>query len=329
MDRQTHVDFRTAGATDTTVAKDGPPEHHHASAFFPGAQYFTITGGTFTSITNVQNMQAGSTDPGQVPQTLLPDSSQRANLNSTRESKCDASDSLPSPSEPLSAADHFQGTTFPDLRQLHVVLLDGVDDLHEIQSLCAHSGSDLECVSMRLGDLSSLTLLLRHTPTVTDLHLRAAKRCRHTLASVMTILELEVLPRLENLIIENPHDYEAGCDALVKMLHDRRDEAPGRVILQTFTLVRPGHRSLNSCPFGSLERDGMRVTMIGHGVAGTTGGRIQDFLLTDRRPGSPGQIQFLTIPLTDSRSGSPGLKGLFKKVIRRFMGFGRRANVFK
>ncbi|KAJ7452862.1 hypothetical protein FB451DRAFT_1282281 [Mycena latifolia] len=304
MDRQTQVELRTT--TDTTVTQDGPPDDQCAVAFSPGAQHFTIAGGTFTSITNIQNMQAGSTDPGaSTTDTVLLDSSQRATLNSTRESKCVASDSLPSPSEPPSAADHLEGTTFPDLRQLHVVLLDGVDDLHEIRSLCAHSGTDLKSVSMRLGDLSSLTLLLNHTPTVTDLHLRAAKKCRHNLVSVATILELEVLPRLENLIIENPHDYEAGCDALVKMLHDRRDEAPRRVILQTFTLVRPGHTSIDLVPFGSLARDGMRVTMAANGVRGTIGGQIQNFL---------------EIPPTDRRLGSPGLKGLFKKVITRCFG---------
>ncbi|KAJ7161838.1 hypothetical protein C8R43DRAFT_991564 [Mycena crocata] len=195
-------------------------------------------------------------------------------------------------------ADLLEGVTFPNLRRLRVSLhSDGVDDIRQIQAFASHTGSSLESVSIALGTLSSLSLLLAHTPSVTDFELAVVGAFPHDLSAIAPHLEPGVLPQLENLQIEDPPEYPAGCAALVQMLQARC----ARTALKVFTLVLSKSTSLDSTPFGSLPGV-MTMTICGYGgMMLMTGGNLPDIMPHQaKRPSQEG-----------------GLKNVFKSAIAR------------
>jgi len=202
-----------------------------------------------------------------------------------------------------SIADLLEQATFPHLRHLTVTLVAGVDELQQIQALC-QSGSTLKSVALDLGNLSSLGLLLTHTPSATELQLEVDKEFPHNLSAISALLESNLLPRLENLQIYDPPEYEEGRDALVKMLHARCTDLPGRQVLRSLTVVLPRQTSVNLVPFTSLAMAGVAITVQGYGVGGNIGGNVQG----RRAPDVPYQ-----------RSRRQRMKDLFKSVVgRRF-----------
>jgi hypothetical protein len=174
-----------------------------------------------------------------------------------------------------SVADLLGEVTFPHLRHLTVTLIAGVDELKQIQALC-QSGSTFESVALDLGNLSSLGLLLAHTPSATELQLVVDKEFPHNLCAISAVLDSNLLPQLESLQIYDPPEYEAGLDALVKMLHARSPEFPRPQGLQSFTVILPKQTSINTVPFTSLARAGVAITVQGNGVRGSIGGKIQE-----------------------------------------------------
>ncbi|KAJ6518225.1 hypothetical protein C8R47DRAFT_1189565 [Mycena vitilis] len=161
-----------------------------------------------------------------------------------------------------SVANLLEHATFPRLRFLRVTLVPGVDDLKKIQSLCSRSGSTVEGISLALANVSSLGVLLAHIPSVTVLELAVADKSQsaHSLGAIASILAPEVLPRLENLQIKNPPEYEAGCEALVETLAtDVR-----RTVLRNLSIILPGRRVLDAVPFSELIRKGMVVSLQGN-----------------------------------------------------------------
>ncbi|KAJ7763111.1 hypothetical protein DFH07DRAFT_956488 [Mycena maculata] len=204
-----------------------------------------------------------------------------------------------------SVADLLEQATFPYLRQLKVTLLAGVDDLRQIQAL-SHSGPTLESVAMDLGNLSSLRLLLAHTPSVTELELEVDNKFPHNLSAISTVLESNLLPRLESFQNYDPPDYEAGRDALVKMLHARCTNLPGRQVLRSVTVVLPRQTSVNAVPFTSLARAGVAVTVQGYGVGVKVGGNVDS---------EDGRAQ----DVPNRRSRRQRMKDFFQSVVgRRF-----------
>ncbi|KAJ7659098.1 hypothetical protein DFH06DRAFT_436487 [Mycena polygramma] len=167
-----------------------------------------------------------------------------------------------------SVSNLLEHATFPHLRYLRVTLVPGVDDLKKIQSLCSRSGSTVEGISLALANVSSLGVLLAHIPSVTVFELAVADKLQsaHSLSAIAGILAPEVLPRLQNLQIKNPSQYEAGCEALVETLTtDVR-----RTVLQNLTIVLPGRRVIDAVPFSELMRKDIVVSLQGDGVSITS-----------------------------------------------------------
>ncbi|KAJ7691151.1 hypothetical protein B0H17DRAFT_1133922 [Mycena rosella] len=182
-----------------------------------------------------------------------------------------------SPDGRPSAPDHV---TFPHLRRLRVTLRKGVDDKKLIQILSSGSGqSILESGSLEVGNPASFGLILAHMPCITELQLAVAEGFPHTLDDIAPPLASDILPQLERLQIEDPPDYPAGCDALVRMLHARRDATvSGHAVLRSFILVLSRSRSADLVPFASLSKrrgvESLEITIQGNGVMLTTGGKL-------------------------------------------------------